>query len=81
MQAHTKIYLKHFDYGQQDYIPCENCGGKAVDIHHIKGRGKGKDVIENLIALCRKCHELAHSEKISKSEMQHIHDNFLMTII
>ena len=37
------------------------CVGKeAVDIHHIEPRQAGgsklKDTIENLMALCRKCH-------------------------
>lgn len=77
MQKHTKIYLKYFDYGEQDFIPCEACGRPAVDIHHIDGRGPGKDVIENLMALCRKCHELANTEKLSKGLLQYIHNNVL----
>lgn len=47
-------------YDTSDFIPCEVCGKKAVDIHHIEARGMGgsdkKDVIENLMALCRECH-------------------------
>lgn len=47
-------------YDTSDFIPCEVCGGRAVDIHHIEARGMGgskeKDVIENLMALCRACH-------------------------
>lgn len=45
-----------------DFIPCEVCGKRATDIHHIDARGMGgdptgkKDVIENLMGLCRKCH-------------------------
>lgn len=80
MTPHAKIYLAHFDYGQQDFIPCECCGKPAVDIHHITGRGKGKDEIKNLMALCRKCHEKAHTEKISKGELQLIHNYFLTGI-
>lgn len=60
MKKHIKIYLKHFDYDTDEFIPCEVCGSKAVDIHHIKARGMGgsddKDTIENLMALCRMCH-------------------------
>jgi 5-methylcytosine-specific restriction endonuclease McrA len=60
MKKHVIIYLDHFDYDTDDFISCEVCGAKAVDIHHIKARGMGgsdtKDVIENLQALCRKCH-------------------------
>jgi len=60
MKNHTKIYLKHFGYGIEDFIPCESCGAKAVDIHHIEARGMGGDKkaddINNLMALCRQCH-------------------------
>lgn len=79
MQKHTKTYLHYFDYGEQDRILCEACHREAVDIHHIHGWGKGKDIIENLIALCRKCHERAHStgDYVSPDEFQYIHNNFL----
>ena len=76
MQKHTKIYMQYFDFGIDDFIPCEACGNKAVDIHHIFGRGKDKDVIENLMALCRKHHEAAHNS-IPKEEMQLINNYFL----
>jgi 5-methylcytosine-specific restriction endonuclease McrA len=60
VKKHIVVYLDHFDYDTDDFIPCEVCGAKAVDIHHIKARGMGgsntKDVIKNLQALCRKCH-------------------------
>ena len=60
MKKHTKIYLDYFGYDTSDFIPCEICQAKAVDIHHIDCRGMGgskdKDTIENLQALCRKCH-------------------------
>jgi 5-methylcytosine-specific restriction endonuclease McrA len=60
MKKHTKIYLDYFGYGLDDFIPCESCGTKAVDIHHIEARGMGgttdKDTIDNLMALCRYCH-------------------------
>lgn len=76
MTKHYKIYAKYFDYATPDEIPCEACGRPAVDIHHINGRGKGKDIIENLMALCRRCHEKAHNG-ISKEAMQLIHNYFL----
>lgn len=60
MVKHKKIYLDYFGYDEGDYIPCEVCNSPAVDIHHIKARGMGgsktKDVIENLMGLCRTCH-------------------------
>jgi len=76
MQRHTRIYMVHFGYGEQDVIPCEACLSPAVDVHHIHGRGKGRDVIENLMALCRKHHEQAHSI-YDKNTMQTIHNYFL----
>lgn len=78
MQKHTKIYYSHFDYGEQDFIPCECCLSGAVDIHHVHGRGKGKDVIENLMAMCRKHHKMAHDEKLSEGELQLIHNSFML---
>lgn len=63
MKNHTKIYLKYFDCTEADFIPCECCDDKAVDIHHIVARGMGGvknnrlDIIENLMAVCRKCHD------------------------
>jgi len=60
MKNHTKVYLKHFNYSMDEYIPCEICEARAVDIHHIECRGMGsskeKDKIENLMAVCRECH-------------------------
>jgi 5-methylcytosine-specific restriction endonuclease McrA len=82
MKSHIKIYLNYFDLGEQDICRCEGCmregriDGEGFDIHHIWGRGKDKDVINNLMLLCRKCHNRAH-EKLSKSELQLIHNNVM----
>lgn len=63
MKAHTKIYMDFYGYSVADFIGCEICGNKAQDVHHIECRGMGgdpkgtKDKIENLMAVCRKCHE------------------------
>ena len=60
MKKHTKVYLDGMGYSTTDWIPCEVCQSQAVDIHHIEARGMGgskeADTIENLMALCRKCH-------------------------
>jgi hypothetical protein len=75
MQNHTKVYMKFFGYGEQDFIPCEMCGSRAVDIHHIEKRNKTKnDYIENLIALCRDCHINAESDTSFNSycRIQHL---------
>lgn len=78
MKSYTATYLKYFHYGEEDYIPCERCGSPSNDTHHIFGRvGLLLNDINNLIALCRKCHNLAHAEKISKDELKEIHLNFM----
>ncbi len=77
--------MDYFDLGMQDTIQCECCmregriDGQGFDLHHIHGRGKDKDVIQNLILLCRRCHDRVHfgKELISKSELQYIHNNVL----
>jgi hypothetical protein len=83
MQKYVKIYLSYFDLGEQDLITCEACmkqgriDGGGFDIHHVYGRGEGREVITNLMALCRKHHNSAHTN-ITKSEMQMIHNYFMM---
>jgi uncharacterized protein with PIN domain len=72
MRKHTKIYLQAAGYDITDFIPCEVCGAKAVDIHHIEARGMGgskeADRIENLMALCRSCH-VEYGDKTHYKEM------------
>jgi len=53
---------------------CEYCGKKAVDIHHIQSRGQGgSNDINNLIALCRKCHnDVSVLKKISENKYLYI---------
>jgi len=80
MKKHVKVYMEHFDYGEEDVIMCEYCNEEiAVDVHHIEPRGAGgsklRDIIENLIGLCRKCHDRAENKvlpKITKEELQSI---------
>ena len=81
MRKHTKIYLDYYGYDETDFIPCEICGAKAVDIHHIEAKGMGgsktKDYIENLIAVCRDCHVKCHSNKEFNNRAKEIHMNSL----
>lgn len=76
---HVRVYMEYFDFKTQSEIMCEACGSPANDIHHIHGRGKDKDVIGNLIALCRKHHEMAHASNnyVSPTEFEYIHNCFL----
>lgn len=81
MQKHTKIYLEYYGYDETDFIGCECCGKPAVDIHHLIAKGMGgsktKDYIENLIAVCRKCHEKCHKSPIFNCNAKEIHLNNL----
>lgn len=81
MKKHTKVYLRFFNYGIEDFIPCENCGSKAVDIHHINARGMGgskkADNIENLMAVCREDHIAFGDKKQFKEELVEIHLKFM----
>ena len=74
MKKHVKVYLDAHDFTGFEFIACWVCIAQAVDIHHIepKGMGGNKDAdrIENLVALCRACHEKAHNGEISKEELQ-----------
>ncbi|QZT38700.1 HNH endonuclease [Halosquirtibacter xylanolyticus] len=81
MKKHTKIYMNHFDYGEQDYIGCEWCGRPAADVHHLEARGMGgskdKDYIENLMGLCRFCHDKAHEHRSFNDKLKHKHQYIL----
>jgi len=73
MKKYVKTYLDHFNYGEQDFIRCERCGGKAVDIHHIKLLSAGgTDEITNLIGLCRRHHDQAHAGILTEEKLLNI---------
>lgn len=83
MKPYVKTYFEYFDYALDDFVPCEICGSKAVEIHHIDNRGMGgdplklKDVIENLMAIDRKCHEEFGDVPEEIERLQKIHLNFM----
>ena len=82
MKNHTKVYLKAMGYDVTDFIPCEVCQSKAVDIHHIEARGMGgskhADTIENLMALCRTCHhEADFGTNLKKDYLYEVHNHHL----
>ena len=73
--------MRYFNYVRDEFIPCEVCGARAVDIHHIENRGSGgaknKDRIENLMAVCRSCH-LEYGDVPEKVEwLKQIHERRL----
>ncbi len=85
MQKHTKVYLQYFNFTPEDFIPCELCGSKAVDIHHIVPRSKfgskrkdEQDNIINLMALCRTCHEFYGQSKEHNDWLQSKHENYIV---
>ena len=53
---------------------CEYCGKKAIDPHHIIYRSQGgSNEEENLIALCRKCHDdIKIRQKIAENPNKYI---------
>ena len=77
MKKHTKIYMEHFDFFGDEFIACEICNSKSVDIHHLEAKGMGgsktKDYIENLIAVCRSCHVKCHENKDFNNKAKEIH--------
>lgn len=82
MKNHTKVYLEHFGIDEENpFIPCEVCGARAVDIHHIRARGMGgskkKDDITNLMALCRNCHIQYGDIQELIETLQELHDKIL----
>ena len=83
LKPHTKIYLDYFKLTVADWIGCEICGKTAKDLHHIEARGMGgdpqgkKDVIENLMALCRECHVLYGDDPKQLEFLKDIHSKIL----
>ena len=58
------IFMNHHDYTEDDWVACKQCGGTAVDIHHRQFKSQqGTDDIENLIPLCRPCHDKIHGKE------------------
>ena len=81
MKKHTKLYLDYFGYFGSQFVACEVCGSKAVDIHHIDCRGMGsskeKDTIDNLMAVCRSCHVTYGDKKQHLEFLMAKHLNFI----
>lgn len=82
MKPYVKVYLDYFGHGE--WLPCEVCNATAVDVHHIEARKRGgsddKDVIENLMALCRKCHLEYGDKKQYMDKLKELHLKFMTTM-
>ena len=79
MKKYKRIVMEFFGFAEQDVIPCENCcKAVAVDIHHIELKGMGGrprgdlDVIDNLVCLCRGCHDKAHRNPEFNQALKHL---------
>lgn len=79
--AHTAIYYAKMGYGDADFVCSELSGLRSNDLHHILCRGagssKGKDRVENLIALTREEHEQYGDKKQYMSFLFKKHLEFL----
>lgn len=84
LKKHTKIYIAHFGGECEEYVPCEICENPAVDVHHIDARGMGgtndKDTIENLMGLCRECHQYFGDKVRFKRMLRIIHEYRLKSL-
>jgi len=62
-------------------MPCEICSNPSVDVHHIEAKKMGGskllDYIENLMGLCRVCHDDCHAEVFSIEWLKKTHVEFL----
>jgi len=87
MQKYIKNYFEYYQLDEDSNLTCEVCWWQAEDIHHIQFKSSFwkktkhlQDSIENLIALCRSCHDKAHFKKLEyldKQELQLIHNEHL----
>ena len=52
----------------RDNHRCQHCKGKSKDkilnVHHVESRKTGGDSPDNLITLCKTCHDTVHQEKL-----------------
>jgi hypothetical protein len=55
----------------RDGHKCQYCKGKSKDkhlmVHHIETRKTGGDSPDNLLTLCKTCHEIVHREGLTKT--------------
>ncbi len=73
MEGYTKNYFEYYGFDISSFVPCRCCNNRAIEVHHIKHKSKfGKrlkwlqDMVVNLIAVCRECHDKAHDQTFSE---------------
>ena len=42
---------------------CADCGGRAVQVHHLSYKRRGAESLSDLIPVCDECHAVRHPEK------------------
>jgi len=84
MKKHVSNYFKRFNIGEQDIVYSELSGSPANDLHHIEfGRFKRSDEVENIIALTREEHNLAHGilkkeeKRLTREYLQRKHNEYM----
>jgi len=67
LREHTKNLFKGRGWKIPEDAICVNCNGFAQDSHHYRNRAMGSskylDYYENIIPLCRLCHDCAEVDK------------------
>ena len=79
MKDYKKLFSRYWGISADDVPLCWGCNqAVAVDIHHIEPKRMGGvqqnrlNRIDNLFAVCRKCHTLAHKNKSVNEEFKKI---------
>ena len=79
MKDYKKLFSRYWGISADDVPLCWGCNqAVAVDIHHIEPKRMGGvqqnrlNRMDNLFAVCRKCHTLAHKNKSVNEEFKKI---------
>ena len=60
MNSSVSKWLRHSVFERDSYT-CIFCDMAATDVHHVVPRSQGgRNVIFNLVSLCRRCHMVHH---------------------
>ena len=57
---------------ERDNYTCRGCGeNRATEIHHSTYKHLGRELLFELVAVCRKCHEIVHNQGDAEWEDSH----------